>query len=195
MSPATLVLITGYARSGKDTLAEGIMAGIAAPTRWAQKRSFADTLKEGANEYLKFLQLESDAIDFYNEEFKVRHRDYLVAAGRLARSVNVDVFAAAFTRKCLEYCTTHGPGVVVCPDWRYLNEYRFVKLWLGDCYGWRIVTVNIDTAGLAPANEEEGVSIGAITREMAFDISLKFQPDRSQLIKAEGKNIARQIGL
>ena len=85
--------------------------------------------------------------------------------------------------------------MVVCPDWRYLNEYLFVKFWLGDCYGWRIVTVNIDTAGLAPANEEEGVSIGAITREMAFDISLKFQPDRSQLIKAEGKNIARQIGL
>lgn len=195
MSAATLVLVTGYARSGKDTLAEGIMTGISASTRWAEKRSFADTLKEGGNEYLKFLGLDSDDSDFYNEDFKVRHRDYLVTAGRLARSINVDIFAAAFTNKCISYCSTHGPGMVVCPDWRYLNEYRFVKLWLGDCYGWRIVTVKIDTVGVGPANEEEGLSIGAMTREMAFDISLKFQPDRAQLIKAEGKNIARQIGL
>jgi hypothetical protein len=200
MSKPTLILITGYARAGKDCLAEGIMGGIGPSTAWAHKRNMADTLKESCNLFLESLNLDGfrehdgPPNDFFHESFKVRNRHFLVQAGTFARSIDRDVFAAAFARKCLSFAAD-GPGVVVCSDWRYLNELRFAQRWLETVNGWRIVTVRIDTSGNQPANEEEGMSIAEITREVAIDVSFTFAPDRSQLIKAEGRNLARQLGL
>lgn len=195
MSEPTLILITGYARSGKDTLAEGIMSGISSKTRWAYKRAFADTLKEAANEYVRQLGLDGDGNDFYSEPFKVRNRRFLVEAGMFARSLDVDVFAACFAKKCLDFASSHGPGLIVAADWRYLNELRFCQKWLHDRSGWRIVTVEVNTAGIGPANEEEGMSIAEIRRQVSPDVTFTFSPDNAQLIKAEGKNLARQLGL
>jgi hypothetical protein len=194
MPTPTLILITGYARSGKDTLAEGIMTGISPKSGWALKHNFADALKQSANDYLKSLGLDEDGVDFYDEAFKVKHRSFLVAAGQFARSINRDVFASRFVSKCLDFTTSHGPGVVVCSDWRYMNELRVCQDWLIRA-GWNVVTVEITTAGVGPANEEEGLSIGEIRRQHSPSLSLMFQPDRAQLIKAEGRNLARQIGL
>lgn len=194
MSTPTLILITGYARSGKDTLAEGIMSGISPKTGWALKLNFADALKESSNDFIRSLGLDADGIDFFDETFKVRNRSFLVAAGTFARSIDRDVFAKRFVDKCLSFAGSHGPGVVVCSDWRYMNELRVCQDWLIRA-GWNIVTVEISTAGLTPANEEEGLSIAEIIRQHSPALSLMFQPDRAQLIKAEGKNLARQIGL
>jgi hypothetical protein len=133
-------------------------------------------------------------VDFYDEAFKVKHRSFHVAAGQFARSINRDVFASRFVSKCLGFTTSHGPGVVVCSDWRYMNELRVCQDWLIRA-GWNVVTVEINTSGVGPANEEEGLSIGEIRRQHSPDLSLMFQPDRAQLIKAEGRNLARQLGL
>ena len=194
MATPTLILITGYARSGKDTLAEGIMAGISPKTGWALKLNFADALKQSANDYLKSLDLDEDGVDFFSEPFKVKHRAFLVAAGSFARSINRDVFAARFVDKCLSFAGSHGPGVVVASDWRYMNELRVSQDALIRA-GWDVVTVEINTSGIGPANEEEGLSIGEIRREHSPSLSLMFAPDRAQLIKAEGRNLARQLGL
>ena len=194
MATPTLILITGYARSGKDTLAEGIMSGISPKTGWALKLNFADALKQSCNDYIKTLNLDEDGIDFFDEQFKVKHRSFLVAAGSFARSINRDVFASRFVSKCLGFAGSHGPGVVVCSDWRYMNELRVAQDWLIRA-GWNVVTVEIQTSGVGPANKEEGLSIGEIRREHSPSLSLMFAPDRAQLIKAEGRNLARQIGL
>lgn len=194
MATPTLILITGYARSGKDTLAEGIMSGISTKSGWALKLNFADALKQAGNEYLHGLGLDADGVDFFEDSFKARNRAFLVSAGTLARSINKDVFAIKFVEKCLSFTASHGTGVVVSSDWRYLNELRVAEDHLLRL-GWNIVTVEIRTAGLEPANEEEGLSIGEIIRQHSPALSLMFQPDRSQLIKAEGRNLARQIGL
>ena len=88
----TLVLIAGFSRAGKDTLANGLM-------EWSERRAakvnFADPLKEFANAMLSYLHLEGD---FFNEEFKVKHRDFLVSTGKFARSLNQDVFAEHLAR-------------------------------------------------------------------------------------------------
>ena len=47
MSAPTLVLISGFARAGKDTLAEGILEWSRRPSR---KTSFASHLKDAAND-------------------------------------------------------------------------------------------------------------------------------------------------
>ena len=88
----TLVMIAGFSRAGKDTLANGLM-------EWSERRAykvnFADPLKECANAMLSYLHLEGD---FFNEEFKIKHRDFLVSTGKFARSLNQDVFAEHLAR-------------------------------------------------------------------------------------------------
>ena len=75
MAPPTLVLVSGFARAGKDTLASGLLEWS---TRSAEHINFADALKEACNQYLDYLQLDGD---FFREDFKVEHRKFLVDAG------------------------------------------------------------------------------------------------------------------
>ena len=56
MAAPTLVLIAGYARAGKDTLASGILEWSQRP---AEHINFADALKEAANHYMDYLGLDA----------------------------------------------------------------------------------------------------------------------------------------
>ena len=190
-----VILITGYARAGKDTLAEGIQLGAHKPV---VRLNFADMLKQACDCYLQVLELggSGSSRTFRNEAFKVKHRDFLVAAGMFARSIDQDVFALAFTRQCNREAAAY-PGedvTVICSDWRYMNELGIVKYILGDL-GWEIITVQIGTTGLTAANEEEGKSIGDIIRNTPIHVSYGFKPDSRDAILAEGKSLARQLGL
>lgn len=190
-----VILITGYARAGKDTLAEGIQLGATKPV---VRLNFADMLKQACDCYLQILDLGGNGSSrtFRNEAFKVKHRDFLVAAGTFARSIDRDVFALAFTRQCQrEQAMTEGDDItIVCSDWRYINELTIVKYILGDL-GWEIVTVQIGTTDVHAANEEEGKSIGEIIRNTPIHVSFGFKPDSKPSIVAEGKSLARQLGL
>jgi hypothetical protein len=189
----TVILITGYARAGKDTLAEGIELGATKPV---VRLNFADMLKQACDCYLQVLDLggSGSSRTFRNEAFKVKHRDFLVAAGSFARTIDRDVFALAFTRQCNREATGSQDVTVVCSDWRYTNELTIVKYILGDL-GWNVVTVQIGTTGVEAANEEEGKSIGDIVRNTPIHVSYGFKPDSKQAIVAEGKSLARQLGL
>jgi hypothetical protein len=187
----TAVLITGYARAGKDTLAAGFLDRAAVSTRPIAHINFADVLKTAANSYLSSIGLFEEQHDFRLEAFKVRHRRFLVEAGTFARSIDRDVFAIGFVEACRRWSGQGLDPLVVCSDLRYLNELMFVKTELAD---WRVVTVRVDTTGIEAANEEEGKSIGEMTRAVPFDVSFKFLPDSAQLIKAEGKNLCRSFG-
>lgn len=190
-----VILITGYARAGKDTLAEGLQLGATKPV---VRLNFADMLKQACDCYLQVLDLggSGSSRTFRNEAFKVKHRDFLVAAGTFARSIDRDVFALAFTRQCNREASAY-PGedlTVICSDWRYMNELGIVKYILGDL-GWDVITVQIGTTGLTAANEEEGKSIGEIIRNTPIHVSYGFKPDNRDAIVAEGKALARQLGL
>jgi hypothetical protein len=195
----TVILITGYARAGKDTLAEGIALASHHPVIHL---NFADTLKQACDAYLQSLDIGGAGASrtFRNEAFKVKHRHFLVEAGTFARSIDRDVFALAFTRQCnliLRNAQNTNLGLnttIVCSDWRYLNEYSIVSEILGK-NGWRVFTVQIDTTGNGAANEEEGKSIGEIVRNIPINLNYSFKPDEKQAIINEGKSLARQIGL
>jgi hypothetical protein len=191
----TVILITGYARAGKDTLAEGIQLGATKPV---VRLNFADMLKQACDCYMQVLDLggSGSSRTFRNEAFKVKHRDFLVAAGMFARSIDRDVFALAFTRQCNREASAFPEGdiTVVCSDWRYMNELTIVKYILGDL-GWNIVTVQIGTTDVHASNEEEGKSIGEIIRNTPIHVSYGFKPDSKPAIVSEGKSLARQLGL
>ena len=192
-----LILITGYARSGKTTLANGIVAGAKSQVFHF---NFADALKQSCDTWMSLLDIGGADCEnsFYNEEFKVKNRNLLVTAGEFARSIDPDVFARSVVRKCEWHAENmeniDEDCVVVCSDWRYANEFYkpFLELQLD---GWFIVTIHIETTGLLPANEVEGISIGQIIREIPISYSLFFSPDSEQTIRNEGKHIARQLNI
>lgn len=186
MAAPTLVLIAGFARAGKDTLASGILEWSTRPSR---KQNFADYLKDASNDFLMSLNLEGD---FHQETFKVRHRDFLVAAGRLARSIDVDIFAKNLANFCPIQMTPDqlAPETVVCSDWRYVNELEVCQEVLHDL-GWKVRTIYVSTAGIGPANAEELDSIAEIRQRHAFDLELTFAPNSRNTIMQEGRYIAK----
>ena len=186
MAAPTLVLIAGFARAGKDTLASGILEWSTRPSR---KQNFADYLKDASNDFLMSLNLEGD---FHQETFKVRHRDFLVAAGRLARSIDVDIFAKNLANFCPIQMTPDqlAPETVVCSDWRYVNELEVCQEVLHDL-GWKVRTIYVSTAGVGPANDEELDSIAEIRERHAFDLELTFAPNSRNTIMQEGRYIAK----
>ena len=186
MSAPTLVLICGYARAGKDTLASGILEWA---TRPARKQNFADYLKDAANDFLMSLHLEGD---FHNEAFKVQHRDFLVSAGKLARGLDKDIFAKNLANYCPIQMTPgeQAPETVVCSDLRYANEVEVCQDILHDL-GWRVRTIYVATAGIGPANAEELDSICEIREKHDFDLEMTFAPNSRNTIMQEGRYIAK----
>lgn len=195
-TPNTVILISGYARAGKDTFADGMVSAIGDWKVW--KRSFASTLKGAANEYLNNVGLydEENGLSFNDEEFKVEHRDMLVSLGRFARSIDKDVFASALMRSYATMIEAVRPNPIhlVVPDWRYLNELVVAKEWAEE-NGWRVVTVRIDRAGLYPANEEEALSLAEIRREHSCLHEYIFAEGQTEALKAAGRQLAAHLGL
>jgi len=189
MSAPTLVLISGYARAGKGTLANGIL-------EWSKRPSahinFADALKHAANLFLADLGLPGD---FHNDEFKTTHRDFLVAAGRFARSLNRDVFAAHLAQWATYCCDSFDKPVetVVVSDWRYPNELSVCRDFL-HTKGWRVRTVYVETTGVVAANDEEAWSVREILTQ-GVDAVYLFGPHSTNEIKQEGRKLAASWNL
>ena len=186
MAPPTLVLISGFARAGKDTLAQGILEWS---TRPAEHINFADALKSAGNQFIDFLGLGGN---FFNEEFKCENRDALVAMGRFARRLDKDVFARHFANWCpvMKHHDQVAPETIVTSDWRYINELRVAQDTLWE-KGWKVRTVYVSTAGVGPANDEELDSLAEIRSTHLFDQEFIFRPNARQEIMAEGRNLAR----
>jgi len=186
-SPPTLVLIGGFARSGKDTLASGILEWSRRP---AAKLNFADALKEAAAEMMTYLHLDKHG-SFYDEAFKVKHREFLVSAGKFARSLNKDIFAEHLANwtPCTEAPDGEVAQTVVCSDLRYLNEIHVCQEILTPL-GWRVRTVYLTTAGVYHANDEEFYSVLEMRANHRFDQEFIFRPNCRQDIINEGKRLA-----
>lgn len=194
MSERNLVLISGFARAGKDTLADAI-------EEWCikQKRrtKFADPLKAAANEYLTALDLPGD---FNNEEFKSKHRAFLVAAGRFARSINIDIFAEMLCERVREPLSDPSwnaytePTSVLVTDWRYINEWRCCEEMLG-CAGWTIRTVYVASEGVEAANAEELTSILNLREQLSFDLELTFKMGDKMAFRDAGRILAHRWNL
>jgi len=186
MAAPTLVLISGFARAGKDTLASGLLEWS---TRPAEHINFADALKEAGNHFMDYLGLDGN---FMAEDFKCENRDALVAMGRFARRLDKDVFARHFANwvPVMKHHDQVSPETVVCSDWRYINELRVCQdiLWEK---GWKVRTVYVSTAGVGPANDEELDSIAEIRALHSFDQEYIFKPNARQQIMSEGRILAK----
>jgi adenosyl cobinamide kinase/adenosyl cobinamide phosphate guanylyltransferase len=182
-APQTIVLLSGYARSGKDTFAEGM-------TRYSvdiKRIAYADALKDAANEYARNLGL---SVNFHEETFKAQHRDTLVAMGRFARSIHRDVFVFNLTE-----AANRERGHVVVTDCRYLNETIVTKQIMGEVRGWRVIHLHIETEGVGPANDEEASSIREMLEGVIPDQTYVFKPNTAVTIREVGASVAKHLQL
>ena len=184
----TVVLISGYARAGKDTLGQGLL-------EWSTKNSdrvnFADELKDSANLWIDSVGLTGIG-NFFHDEFKSEHRDVLVALGSFARKFDQDVWARMLCENIQNCVDDDGIPfeTVVCTDWRYLNELTCVQRNLIPA-GWKVKTVYVETKGIGPANEEENHSIGFMRKFVKFDQEYYFESNSRNHILSEGRALAK----
>jgi hypothetical protein len=196
VSERNILLISGFARAGKDTLADAIAEWCATKTR---KLKFADALKVAANAFLDELMLPGD---FNDEAFKSDKRQFLVSFGRLARSINIDVFAEKLCDRVLDPESDHSwpihetepPVTVIVSDWRYINEWRVAEEMLG-CAGWNVRTIYVSTDGIVAANTEEAGSILELRSRLAFDIEATFKMGDKMAFREAGRMIAQRWNL
>ena len=182
-APQTIVLLSGYARSGKDTFAEGM-------TRYSnaiRRIAFADALKDAANDFAYQLGRTADCLD---ETFKKEHRDTWVAMGRFARAMHEEVFIFNLTESAKKE-----RGHVVIPDTRYINEVVVTKQLMGEVRGWRVVHLHIETEGVGPANEEEASSIREMLEGVIPDQTYCFKPNSAVTIREVGASVAKHLQL
>ena len=180
----TIVLLSGYARSGKDTFAEGM-------TRYSvdvKRIAFADALKDAANNYA--FQLGLSGVNFHEETFKSAHRDTLVAMGRFARSMHKDVFIFNLTETA-----NRERSHVVVPDTRYINEVVVTKQIMGEVRNWRVIHLHIETEGVGPANEEEAASIREMLEGTIPDQTYAFKPNSAVTIREVAASVAKHLQL
>ena len=182
-TPQTIVLLSGYARCGKDTFAEEMI-------RYSQdiKRiAFADALKDAANDFSINLGL---SVNFHDDTVKATHRETLVALGRFARSIHKDVFVYNLTE-----AATRERGHVVVTDTRYINEVVVTKQLMNEVRGWRVIHLHIETEGVGPANDEEAASIREMLEGCIPTQTYVFKPNTAVTLREVGKSVAKHLEL
>jgi hypothetical protein len=179
----TVVLVCGYARAGKDTFGAAFQDLVVG----SRKVAFADSLKAASNLFLERLGLHAKA-DLTTEQDRSRFRDFLVAGGRMARSIEPGVFADIAARQA--YLNLLAGRCVVMTDWRYRNELEAVRT---ICAPYKVVTVRVRREETGPANDEEAWSIREIEDLCHIDHDATFRHGETGLIRDLALTVAASI--
>lgn len=156
-----VVAIAGYARTGKDTIADAIfdISEIVHPEYCVLIAKFADALKQSIQESLDDLGLEVDVFT-ENDTEKVKIRPLLVAFGEFCREVEKNVWVDRVLEGVTDWAqeAPTGLSLSIIPDMRYANEYDKIE---AACKknGWTFVPIYISRVGQGPANDAEARSI------------------------------------
>ena len=143
-SPNTLILLSGWAGSGKDAAAAAL-----APLGF-QRFAFADPLKAdvATATCLPSAMFERPFKDQPLSASDSRTpRDLLLAHAAAARETDPDIYARATANTILNNRVTRA----VISDWRYRREGAFVESHLSTSTGWNIFHIRIERPGVIPS--------------------------------------------
>lgn len=186
-----IVMIYGYARAGKDTLADGLRIGS---KNGMVRLSFASSLKavvaKAVSHYVK--------VDYANDAEKMQDRDLLVEFGRAVRRRNPLAFAETlceqmyFHDQMPEYFGRGGSYVIT--DARYFNEYQYVTQWAKE-HGHPVVSVYVWREGNSYANIEERDSIAEVLEHVKFDYLIDGEAYDADNVRQKGIDLAKTLNL
>lgn len=147
-----IVAISGYARAGKDTLADNLLIELSRRQVPTVKYKFATALKRAANRALWEVGVRFDA-ETEDNDAKDKVRPLLVALAQFCRSNDRDIFANA-TLKRIDDGFRNGLEVAVISDMRYLNEFECLHEYakVAEC---RLIHIDIHRRGVFAAHQEE----------------------------------------
>lgn len=188
-----LILICGYARAGKDTLADGLTAGALGPT---SKVALADPLKETADNAIK--EIIGSGVKFpgfRNEAFKVTNRALLVELGKTCRAIHQDCFIEMALEKASALIAQGITAIIT--DVRYSNELQRCHD-LAQLKNLPLYTMLIETSGIGPANDEERTNqalllIRSETSNIGWSDHTRWQINEALAIYRHGRELARSI--
>jgi len=169
-----VIPIAGFARAGKDTLADAIFDHLEQdePEYSVIVMKFADALKHSLQASLNEAGVKSDAFTEDTAK-KSELRPLLVAYGEYCRSQNKDVWVDKVIKDINTWVddtladSDSTGSVVLIPDLRYANEYQKLE---ASCVqrGWAYVPIYIERGGNLPANNAEAESIGLMAARGYF---------------------------
>jgi hypothetical protein len=147
-----VILVTGYARAGKDTFGSGLRACCPSLVRV----QFSSPLKEAAS--LAFSHFGQN-IDFFDDAIKEqpRYREVLLAIGKAATDRETGVFAEAALANVKRFLD-QGYNVVLT-DWRRPIEYEVVRSGLASLPDVKVRAVHVHQTGQMASSpwEEQNV--------------------------------------
>jgi dephospho-CoA kinase len=158
-----IIGLCGYARVGKDTIAD-LMSEYT-------KLSFAAALKDNIQPLVEPL-----GIDLMKREDKEKVRSLLVEYGRTVRRLDQNYWVAYLAMKYL-MCKQNGAKDFIVADVRYLNEAEWITREGG-------IIVRVERISIRAANDEELLSIrkidnsGIKTHKLVNDLD---HPERAVL--------------
>jgi len=168
MKNKIILLYSPEMQSGKSTVAEYLHT-----QHWYEIVSFANSVKEGAVEILRGLMPWSRAMDhIYKDKTKpIRElngktgREILQTLGtNWGRNIIDKEMWVKCSEKLIHSAFSQGKDVVV-DDWRFLNEYEYLKE-----NGYNVTTVKIQRFGLNNATSfKEHESENGIPKDFKFD--------------------------
>ena len=198
MNNNIIIAISGYARSGKDTLANQLAL------EWGKHEQadfivfkFADTLRKSLKDAFRTAGLAY--VDPWTEdaEMKKNIRPLMVEFGSYCRSVNRDVWVNA-TLKEIERSmeAAHTPLIPIISDLRYLNEIQRVESWAKNLKTPRIVWhLHIEREDVVAANEEERRSVSELLMGHSPTFCETFKPGDVDGIAYWAKRLVRPWGV
>lgn len=200
-----LIPVSGFARSGKDTLADAIFDYLAEdePEYSAIVLKFANALKQSLQVALDEAGVK---IDVFTEDpvKKAALRPLLVNYGEYCRTLNPDVWVNKVIEEINEWTDdtckdSDGEySVILIPDLRYENEYLKLE---AICVkkGWAFVPIYIERQFNLPANNAEAESIGLMAAHGYFRKGNAMQvcfPDKStEAIKQWARKFSQSMSL
>jgi thymidylate kinase len=161
-----IILISGFARSGKDTLANAIMRQLMRQKRHPHIVKFSDALKGTVQGALEALDL--NGLDVFSESGadKIRTRPTLVAFAELCRSIDRDVFARITVEDISElFKGSEYPQFVIIADCRYENEDKLVRKFAKERGDIEVTRIHIQREKNQAANTEEAESLKRLNDE------------------------------
>lgn len=161
-----IILVSGFARSGKDTLANAIHRQLLRQKRHPHITKFADALKGTVQGALEALDLHG--LDVFSEtaEDKIRTRPTLVAFAELCRSLDKDVFARITVEDISELLKgAEYPQFIIIPDCRYENEEKLVRRFAAEHGDIEVMRIHIQRDNNKAANIEEAESLKRLNDE------------------------------
>jgi hypothetical protein len=154
--PKHIVAISGYARAGKDTLADNLLIELSRRQVPTIKYKFATALKRAANRALWEVGVGFDA-ETEDAAGKEKIRPLLVCLAQFCRAYDKDIFANA-TVKRIDAAFTGGLSVAVISDLRYQNEFECLHEYVKVTES-KLTHIDIHRRGVFAAHQEELDSI------------------------------------